>query len=406
MSNGKDVDGPIPYARQWIDDDDVAAVAAVLRGDYLTTGPVVDAFESRLAQQVQAPYGVAFSSGTAALHGAYAAAGIGPGDEVIVPANTFAATANAALYLGAKPVFADVELDTGNLNGNRLESCISRRTKAIVAVHFAGLPASMETIHQVAARWGLIVIEDGAHALGAEYRGKPVGALSPLTCFSFHPVKHIATGEGGMVVTADQELARRLRRFRSHGITRLRDELGSDDGGWYYEMQELGYNYRLTDIQAALGMSQLAKLDRFLRRRRELAARYDEALADLKGQIRLPGRRADCLSAWHLYVIGLRDDGDGFRRKQLFDHLRARGILVNVHYLPVYRHPYYQRLGYRAGSLSRGGAALSPGPFAAPLLWPDRWAAGAGDRCPAGRDRKDLPLSWSAALREGGANWR
>ncbi|MTV49642.1 UDP-4-amino-4,6-dideoxy-N-acetyl-beta-L-altrosamine transaminase [Heliobacillus mobilis] len=341
----------IPYARQHIDDEDIAAVAEVLRKDYLTTGPVVDSFEAKIAQRVQAAFGVAFSSGTDALHGAYSASGFGPGDEVIVPAMTFAATANAALYVGAKPVFADVESDTGNMHVSQLEPLINARTKAIVAVHYAGLPADMAEIHKLACHYGLTVIEDAAHALGAYYHGKPIGAVSSLTCFSFHPVKHITTGEGGMVVSDDLQLRRKLQRFRTHGVTRIPEEMAGNDGDWYYEMVELGYNYRLTDIQAGLGLSQLEKLDRFLTRRREIAERYDEALKDLaeKERIQLPGKREGRQSAWHLYVIGVQNDHSGERRKSLYDYLRSRGIGVNVHYVPVYLHPYYRSLGYTAG---------------------------------------------------------
>ncbi|MBM7866724.1 UDP-4-amino-4,6-dideoxy-N-acetyl-beta-L-altrosamine transaminase [Heliobacterium gestii] len=337
----------IPYARQSIDEEDIAAVAEALRGDYLTTGPAIDRFEAALARRVGARFGVAVSSGTAALHAAYFAAGIGPGDEVIVPANTFAATANAALYLGAKPVFADIEPDTGNVDVAAVASLITERTRAIVPVHFAGLPADIAAIRDMAERYGLPVIEDAAHALGAAVEGRPVGSLSAMTTLSFHPVKHIATGEGGMVVTDDEELYRKLVLFRSHGITRDRAFMEADEGAWYYEMHALGYNYRMTDIQAVLGESQLKKLDRFLDRRREIADRYDRELACLNEAIALPGRRRGRESAWHLYVI--RVVAGEARRKAFVDYLRERGILVNVHYRPVYLHPYYRNLGYGPG---------------------------------------------------------
>ncbi|MZP29433.1 UDP-4-amino-4,6-dideoxy-N-acetyl-beta-L-altrosamine transaminase [Heliobacterium undosum] len=337
----------IPYARQSIDEDDIAAVAEALRGDYLTTGPAIDRFEAAVASRAGARFGVALSSGTAALHAAYFAAGIGPGDEVILPANTFAATANAALYLGAKPVFADIEPDTGNMAVEAVEALITPRTRAIVPVHFAGLPADVPAIRDLAERYGLLVIEDAAHALGAAVDARPVGSLSAMTAFSFHPVKHIATGEGGMVVTDDEALYRRLTLFRSHGITRDRSQMKADEGPWYYEMHALGYNYRMTDIQAVLGESQLKKLDCFLARRREIAHCYDRELACLSDVLALPGRRPGRDSAWHLYVIRLLAGAE--RRRDLVTYLHERGILVNVHYRPVYLHPYYRALGYAPG---------------------------------------------------------
>lgn len=334
----------LPYARQWVEEDDIAAVCEVLRGDWLTTGPAVAEFEREFARRVGAAYAVAVSSGTAALHAACAAAGVGRGDEVITSPLTFAASANCALFLGARPVFADVDPRTYNISPEEIEKKITPQTKAVIPVHFTGQPCDLDPIHALARRHNLTVIEDAAHALGAEYKGRPVGGLSDLTIFSFHPVKHITTGEGGMVTTNDEETYRWLLLFRNHGITRDRRELVEDHGPWYYEMQDLGYNYRLTDIQAALGLSQLKKLDRFLKRRREIAARYSEAFAALP-EVEVPYQAPYAASAWHLYVLALRPERLRKSRREIFEALRAENIGVNVHYFPVYRHPYYRWLG-------------------------------------------------------------
>jgi perosamine synthetase len=337
----------LPYGRQSIDEADVEAVVRALRSERVTTGPLVDEFERRLAGRVGAAHAVAVSSGTAALHAAMFAAGVGPGDEVIVPPLTFAATANAACYLGATPVFADVRRDTLNLDPAAAAAAVTPRTRAIVTVDFAGQPSDLEPLRALAAGRGLTLIEDAAHALGAHYRGRPVGAHADLVTLSFHPVKHITTGEGGVVLTGDAELAARLRRFRNHGIDADADTRAAR-GDWYYEMLDLGFNYRLTDIQCALGLSQLDKLDGFLARRRALAARYAAALAGVPG-VGLPAVAADVRHAWHLFPVLLDLERLAVDRRAVFAALRAEGIGVNVHYIPVYWHPYYARRGYRRG---------------------------------------------------------
>ena len=331
----------LPYGGQCIDEDDVRAVCRVLRSAYLTTGPTVGQFEEAVCAVAGARHGVAVSSGTAALHAAMFALGIGPGDEVIVPAMTFAASANCVLYQGGTPVFADVDPDTLLMDPASAQAAITPRTRAIIAVDYAGQPCEWEALRAQADRHGLALVADGCHALGASLAGRPVGTLADMTCFSFHPVKHVATGEGGMVVTDDDALAERLRLFRNHGITtdsRQREEAGS----WFYAMEELGYNYRLTDIQSALGLSQMAKLPAFLARRREIAALYDAAFAGtpVRPLRLLPGRE----HAYHLYVVRLEN------RDHVFDTLRAQGIGVNVHYIPVHLHPYYrEHLGTAPG---------------------------------------------------------
>lgn len=331
----------IPYGRQWIDDADVEAVVNVLKSDFLTTGPIIEEFERKVAEYTGTKYAVAIANGTAALHAACYAAEIGAGDEVITTPITFAASANCALYCGATPVFADIDAKTYNIDPQDIERKITEKTKAIVAVHFTGQPCAMDEIHAIAKRHNLIVIEDGAHALGASYKGKKIGGLSDMTTFSFHPVKHITTGEGGMILTNDEKLYKRLKLFRTHGITREEQFMEKNDGSWYYEQIDLGYNYRITDIQCALGVSQMDKLPMFLKRRKEIAKLYDEAFADIVG-IEPPFQLEGCENAYHLYVIRVKNG----KRKQVFEQLRAAGIGVNVHYIPVYRHPYYQKHGY------------------------------------------------------------
>lgn len=331
----------IPYGRQCIEEDDIEAVVKVLRSDYVTTGPAVTEFEKIVAEYTGAKYAVAVSNGTAALHLACLAAGIKEGDEVITTPVTFAASANCALYCGAKPVFVDIEPDTYNIDPTKIEEKITPKTKAIIAVHFTGQPCKMDEIHVIAKKHNLFVIEDAAHALGADYKGRKVGSISDMTAFSFHPVKHITTGEGGMITTNNKELYDRLVLFRSHGITRDERFLEKTEGGWYYEQLDLGYNYRITDIQCALGVSQMKKLDRFLERRREIAKRYDDAFVNMKG-IQIPRQEKGCHNSWHLYVIQVTDKD----RKEVFDTLRNKNIGVNVHYIPVYQHPYYRHNGY------------------------------------------------------------
>lgn len=329
----------IPYGRQAIDEEDIQAVVDVLRSDYLTTGPVITDFEKKVANYTGAKYAVAIANGTAALHAACFAAGIKEGDEVITTPITFAASANCVLYCGARPVFADIKEDTYNIDPEDVRKKITNKTKAIVAVHFTGQPCEMEEIHAIAKEHNLIVIEDAAHALGADYKGHMVGSISDMTTFSFHPVKHITTGEGGMITTNNEELYKRLVLFRSHGITRDESMLLANEGSWYYEQLDLGYNYRITDIQCALGLSQMNKLERFVTRRRELVARYQNVFKDVK-EIITPVELEGCNSSWHLYVIQVDN------RKEVFEKLREAGIGVNVHYIPVYHHPYYRQNGY------------------------------------------------------------
>ena len=335
----------LPYGRQSLDDADIQAVVEVLKSDWLTTGPKVGEFEERFAAWVGARRAVSFSSGTAALHGAAFAAGLEAGDEAITTPMTFCATANCILYQGATPVFADVSPDTLNLDPKEVSKKVSARTKAIFAVDYAGHPAALDELGQLAETQvpqgrSPLLIEDACHALGAEYRGKRVGGIADMTVFSFHPVKHLTTGEGGMVTTNDARLAETLRRFRNHGISseaRQRQEAGQ----WFYEMVLLGFNYRLTEIACALGLSQLERLDANLARRREIAAQYGEAFRDLPAIV-IPAVREDVNPAWHLYPIRLKLEMLAVGRGEIFQALRAENIGVNVHYIPVHQHPYYR----------------------------------------------------------------
>jgi perosamine synthetase len=338
----------LPYGRQCIEEEDIQAVVDVLRCDWLTTGPKVAEFEEAFAAQVGAKYAVSFSSGTAALHGASFAAGLKPGDEAITSPMTFAATANCVLYQGATPIFADVSADTLNLDPHKAAERITPRTRAILPVDYAGNPAEMDTILGIADRHGLIVIEDACHALGAEYQKRRTGSIAHMTVFSFHPVKHITTGEGGMVTTNHVDYAETLRRFRNHGISSDARQRQSR-GQWHYEMVTLGFNYRLTDIGCALGLSQLEKLGINLSRRREIAARYAFTFRELAA-ITLPVAREGVVHAWHLYPIRLNLESLSTNRAEIFRALRAENIGVNVHYIPVHLHPYYRgRFGHRAG---------------------------------------------------------
>ncbi len=338
----------LPYGRQSISEDDIQAVVDVLRSDWLTTGPKVLEFEEALAAHVGAKYAVSFSSGTAALHGAAFAAGLKPGDEAITSPLTFAATANCVLYQGARPVFADVSPDTLNLDPDRLPERITPKTRAVLPVDYAGHPADLDPILALAERHGLIVIEDACHALGAEYKGRRTGSIAHMSVFSFHPVKHVATGEGGIVTTDRADLAENLRRFRNHGISSDARQRNAS-GQWHYEMVLLGFNYRLTDIACALGISQLTKLEANLARRREIAARYTAAFRNLRGVV-VPGVRPDVNPAWHLYPIRINTSQLKRDRAYVFRALRAENIGVNVHYIPVHLHPYYrERFGYQGG---------------------------------------------------------
>ena len=338
----------LPYGRQSVEESDIQAVVDVLRSDWLTTGPKVGEFEEAFAARVGAKHAVSFSSGTAALHGAAFAAGLKAGDEAITTPLTFAATANCVLYQGAKPVFADVQSDTLNLDPDQIEKAISPRTRAVLPVDYAGHPSDLKSILEIARRHQLMVIEDACHALGAEYRERPVGSVADMTVFSFHPVKHITTGEGGMVTTNDERLAETLCRFRNHGISsdaRQRQTAGQ----WHYEMVLLGFNYRLPDLVCALGLEQLSRLDANLARRRTIAARYGEAFGEMDG-LTVPAIRPEANPAWHLYPIRINRERLTADRAQVFRALRAENIGVNVHYIPVHLHPYYrQQFGYKGG---------------------------------------------------------
>jgi perosamine synthetase len=329
----------LPYGRQCLDDDDIQAVVDVLKSDWLTTGPKVGEFEEALAAWVGAKFAVSFSSGTAALHGAAFAAGLGASDEAITTPLTFCATTNCVLYQGATPVFADVCEDTLNLDPREVSRKVSSRTKAIIAVDYAGHPAALDELRQIAKKQGAFLIEDACHALGAQYGGRRVGSIADMTVFSFHPVKHLTTGEGGMVTTNDARLAETLRRFRNHGISSEARER-QESGQWFYEMDMLGFNYRLTDIACALGLSQLGKLEANLARRREIAACYAREFRDLP--VLVPGIRQGVVPAWHLYAIRLQLESLSVGRGEIFRALRAENIGVNVHYIPVHQHPYYR----------------------------------------------------------------
>ena len=338
----------LAYGKQKIDEDDINSVVKVLKGDYLTTGPIVSEFENSVAKYVGTKYAVAVSNGTAALHMACYAAGISEGDEVLVPAITFAASSNCVLYCGGKPVFIDIDPKSYNIDINKIKEKITNKTKAIIPVDFAGQSVDMDSILKIAEEYNLIVIEDAAHALGSEYKNEKVGSKAHMTEFSFHPVKPITTGEGGVVVTNSKELYEKMILFRSHGITRNSELMIENQGPWYYEQIDLGYNYRLTDIQSALGLSQIKKLDDFILKRREIVNKYNEAFKDLK-EIVTPFENEYSKSGYHIYVLLLNLDKLKCGRKEIFEALQAENIGVNVHYLPVYLHPYYKKLGYKKG---------------------------------------------------------
>jgi UDP-4-amino-4,6-dideoxy-N-acetyl-beta-L-altrosamine transaminase len=338
----------IPYGHQWIDKNDIKEVTKVLCSDWVTQGPKVKEFEDALCKYTGAKYAVAVSSGTAALHIACLAAGISKNDEVITSPITFVASANCVLYCGGRPVFADIEEDTANISPQKVERQVTKKTKAIIPVHFAGHPCDLKEIQRIAKKHNLFVIEDAAHALGAQYHGQRIGfgKYSDMTIFSFHPVKSITTGEGGAVLTNNQNFYKKLLMLRTHGITK-RDLLCQVRGEWYYEMQTLGYNYRITDIQAALGISQLAKLNRFIVQRRKIASIYNAAFAN-SAEFDIPIERKHVRSSYHLYPIKIKNRLKS-QRKKIFSRLRKYGLGVQVHYIPVYLQPYYQKLGYRQG---------------------------------------------------------
>lgn len=342
--------GKIYYGRQWIGEDDIRAVEEVLRSDYITCGPKVDEFEQELARYTGAKYAVAVSNGTAALHCACLAAGIGPGDEVITTPLTFAASANCALYCGARPVFADVDPHTYNIDPASVRAHITDKTKAIVAVDFTGQAVRHEELRAICDEFGLVFIEDAAHAIATKYKGQQVGSLADLTCFSFHPVKTITGGEGGAVTTNDEALYRKLVLAHTHGITH--DEAQMQDapheGPWCYEQISLGYNYRMTDFQAALLVSQLHKVDHFAARRKQIVAAYNKAFANMPELI-LQQEIPESDTCRHLYIIRLALDKLTCTRRQFFDAMSAENVQCQVHYVPVYWFPYYQALGYEKG---------------------------------------------------------
>ncbi len=331
----------IPYGRQWIDEADIRAVVDVLRSDWITTGPKVSEFEHAVMDFVGTEHAVAVNSGTAALHAAMCAIGVGDGDEVILPPMTFVATANCVVFQGATPVFADVDADTLLINPAEVESKITERTKAIIAVDYAGQPCDYNALRDIAERHGLVLIADACHSIGAQFNGRNVGTLADLSVFSFHPVKHITTGEGGMVVTDETKFAEKMRRFRNHGIATDYKQR-EDQKTWFYEMVELGYNYRITDFQCALGLSQLKKLPSLLEKRRSIASHYDNAFASVSA-IQPLSTQKHALHAYHLYVIKLNLKALGLSRKKLFQKMRNKGIGANVHYIPAHLHPYYRK---------------------------------------------------------------
>ncbi|MFI5559231.1 DegT/DnrJ/EryC1/StrS family aminotransferase [Amycolatopsis japonica] len=335
----------LPYGRQSVSDEDIAAVTEVLRGDWLTTGPAVTRFESDLAEHTGGTPAVAVTSGTAALHVAYAAAGIGPDDEVVTSPMTFVATAATAALLGGKVVFADVEADTGNLDPAAASAAVTARTKVVAAVDYAGHPAELDELGRIAHDNGALLLEDAAHSVGGSWQGRPVGSLADLTTFSFFPTKNLTTAEGGAVVAGSDELLARARGFRNHGL--VRDKAAQrypDEGAWHQEVHEFGLNYRLPDVLCALGSSQLRRLAEFKERRAEIHARYTAALSSLDGVL-TPAVREGADPVWHLYPLRVLEG----RRRALFDHLRAKGIGVQVNYIPAYWHPVFEDLGYRRG---------------------------------------------------------
>ncbi len=336
----------IPYAKQTIDKSDIDAVVKVLKSDWITQGSVIQEFEKAICEYVGVKYAVAVSSGTAALHIACLASGIKKSDEVITSPITFVTSANCILYCGGKPIFADIQEDTLNIDPEKIKEKITRRTKALIPVHFAGHPCDLKEIKHIAQKHNLSIIEDAAHALGAEYKNRKVGSCkySDMTVFSFHPVKHITSGEGGVVTTNRKDLYEKLLLLRTHGITKDKRKLKGWNGPWYYEQHLLGFNYRITDFQCALGLSQLKKLDVFLKKRRQLADFYNKEFSDLN-EITLPVERPTVNSAWHIYPIRIRNSS---QRKRIFNALLDSNIGVQVHYIPVHLQPYYRdNFGYK-----------------------------------------------------------
>jgi len=341
MPNKKKI---IPYGHQWIDKKDIEEVVKVLKSDWITQGPNVEEFEKKIAEYCKVKYAVAVSSGTAALQAAYTVAGIGSGDEVITTSLTFAATANMIVQCGGKPVFADIQGDTLNIDSKEIEKKITNKTKAVAPVDFAGQPCDYGEIKKIAKENKLLIIEDAAHALGAEYKGKKIGSFADMTILSFHPVKAISTGEGGAILTNNKNFYEKLKLFRHHGIVKKPEK-----GGWYYEIESPGYNFRITDFQCALGISQLKKINKFIKKRREIVKKYNEAFRDIK-EIIIPTERDYVKSAWHIYPIQLRLEKLKVDRKKIFEELRKKGLGVQVHYLPIHLQPFYRKkFGYKKG---------------------------------------------------------
>ena len=331
----------LPYGKQWVDDEDVAAVLSVLRSDWLTTGPSVSEFEQSVAQYVGVCEAVAVSNGTAALHACMSALKIGPGDQVLVPPMTFAATANSVVFCGATPVFVDVDPDTLLIDVNGIDAVLVPQVKAVVAVDYAGHPCDYDMLRSICDHHGLLLVSDACHSLGGEYRGRRMGSLADLSAFSLHPVKNITCGEGGIITTNNPDYAQRIRMFRNHGITTDHRQRESENA-WFYEMADLGYNYRLTDLQCALGQSQLRRLAAFVARRAAIARRYSAAFRE-NAYVQPLSVRSGVLHAWHLYVVRIDTCKLSASRDQVFRALRAEGIGVNVHYIPVHLHPYYRK---------------------------------------------------------------
>ena len=340
----------IYYGHQYIDEADINAVIAVLKSDYLTCGPKIGELEQRLCEMTGAKYAVAISNGTAALHVACLAAGIGEGDEVITTPITFAASANCALYCGARPVFADINPNTYNIDPDDIERKITEKTKAVVAVDFTGQAVEIDRVREICKKHNLIFIEDGAHSIGTKYKEKAVGSLADMTTFSFHPVKTITGGEGGAITTNDKELYDKLLLYRAHGITRNKELMEHKaDGPWYYEQIDLGYNYRMTDIQAALIISQLDKLERFVKRRKEIVNMYNAAFNEMP-EIIVQQEIKESDTARHLYIVQLDTEKLDADRLEIFEALKAENVCCNVHYIPVYYFPYYEKMGYKKGT--------------------------------------------------------
>lgn len=337
----------LPYSHQWMDKEDIEEVIKVLKSDWLTQGPKVEQFEQVLAKYCGAKCAVACSNGTSALHLAYLATGLKEGDEVITTLLTFAATSNTILHCGAKPVFVDVQDDTLNIDPKEIAKKITKKTKAIAVVDFAGHPCDLDEIKKIAEKHNLFIIEDAAHALGAEYKGKKIGSIADLTIFSFHPVKLLTTGEGGAVLTKRKDLSEKMKILRHHGLIKK-----PASGGWYYEIEKPGYNYRLTDFQCALGISQFKKINKFIKRRREIVAKYNQAFKEIKEIITLT-EKPYVKSAWHIYPIQFRLEKLKATRKEIFDYFHKQGISVQVHYMPIHLHPFYKKqFGYKKGDFA------------------------------------------------------